>query len=362
MSEIQNMKSTKTSLLACYGLIGLIVLMGIAYVSKMSSAVSAISDMNTQNISIIAIALWSSVIIGFAYFFAKIHGLGFRIFTIYNKESRPQMSWRMLIQLVTFIASAAIFWCIEYLFLNSPSLDDLSFFIFNSAWIIVGFILLTVLKYFIVMSVTTKILLPIDFVTSIKSSILNVIVLLVMSAPLIYIYSIMGGTQSKANSQMQKNTNEYSKNLEAGKKQVTSKEQLSPKEIDNFIGKLAIEFLDANINQKMLLEIIESSELERIKTYFHVCTEIIKEDKFIVGQGCKARECSDFNGIFILNTINNKLVLITYIAEKNGVVVFKRNDDESLKIVNGNKLVVNDLPNSAKLWLKERNVAFSLRR
>jgi hypothetical protein len=246
MSEIQNMKSTKTSIVACYGLIGLIVLMVIAYVSKMSSAVSTISDMNTQNISIIAIALWSSVIIGISFFYAQVHGLGFRIFTIYNKESRPQMSWRMLIQLVTFITSAAILWSIEYLFMKSPSLDDLSFFLSNSAWISVGFILLTVLTFFIAMSVTTKILLPIDFVTSIKSSILNVIVLLVIFSPVIYIYSIMGGAQSKANSQMQKNMNGYSKNLEAGKKQVTSGEQLSPKEIDECINKKITAFKKEN--------------------------------------------------------------------------------------------------------------------
>jgi len=149
--------------------------------------------------------------------------------------------------------------------------------------------------------------------------------------------------------QSHKNSNEYNKNYENSN-------------FNNFIGKGAIEFLDAKINQKILLEIIESSQLERIKTYFHVGTEIIKEGKFIVGQGCKARECPDFNGIFVLNTINNKLVLITYIEEKNGVEIFKRNDDDSLQIVNGNKLVVNDLPNSAKLWLKERNVTFSLHR
>ena len=136
----------------------------------------------------------------------------------------------------------------------------------------------------------------------------------------------------------------------------------SASKYDEFIGKYPSDFLDAKTNQMILLEIIERSKLERIKTYFHVGTEIIKEGKFIVGKGCKARECPDFNGIFVLNTINNRLVLITYIEEKNGVEVFKRNDDDSIQIVNGNKLVVNDLPNSAKLWLKERNVTSSLHR
>ena len=102
MSEVQNMKSTKTSILACWVLIGIIVLMVIAYVNKMSSAVSAITDFSMENISLWAIILNTSIIIGISYFYSQIHGLGFRIFTIYNKESRPQMSWRMLIQLVTF--------------------------------------------------------------------------------------------------------------------------------------------------------------------------------------------------------------------------------------------------------------------
>ena len=101
-----------------------------------------------------------------------------------------------------------------------------------------------------------------------------------------------------------------------------------------------------------------NDELNKIKSYFDVATPIIKEGKFIVGQGCKARECPDFNGIFIINTENNNFVLISY-EDKKGIVIFNSDDDESLKIVNGGGLVIYDFPNSAKKWLNERNIPFS---
>jgi len=343
MSEVQNMNSTKKSILACWVLIGIIILMVIAYVNRMSSAVSAITDFDMGNISLwTTITIITSIIIS-SLIFALIHGLGFRIFTIYNKESRPQMSWRMLIQLATFLICAAILWCIEYIFFKTLSIEDLlNSMIFNFSWVMVINILLLVLIDFITMSVVTKILLPIDLITSIKSSILNAIVLLILLSPTIYLYSKLGGIQSEANTK----TNNYNKYLEKSANQ-------SNKKISNLTGKNAFEFFSDQKAMELFSQAVGEKNVKDLKNYFIVSSPSTKEGDWIIAEGCMPKACDTDNGIIMVDNDSTKMIVGIYDKDENRTLLLNSMGLQ-LKQIDGFYTLGTQTPQKLKDWLRQR--------
>ena len=140
----------------------------------------------------------------------------------------------------------------------------------------------------------------------------------------------------------------------------SSSSSISNSSYSKYVGKYSSEFLSDIKNQDMLRSKVTNNkdELNKIKSYFDVATPIKNEGKFIVGEGCKARECPDFNGIFVLNTENNFFALFYYEAKQrpNAQVTYFCGGCKLLEF-NGKTNILNyELPNSAKLWLKERDI------
>jgi hypothetical protein len=171
-------------------------------------------------------------------------------------------------------------------------------------------------------------------------------VLLVILAPLIYIYSIMGGAQSKANLQIQK------------------KSELNNSDISNpsmeskyakYIGVYPGDFLSDRNNWSLISPTMDGLQLKSINSeYFGVVTPIMKEGKFIIGEGCKSHDCTSKNAIFYLNTENNFFVLFTNDTTSPLMTVYCDKCSGLKKSQNGYSFDY-PIPNEVKKWLRERN-------
>lgn len=128
--------------------------------------------------------------------FATIHRTGFRWFTAFNKTTRPDLSWLIIIGTLTeifvlVIADLSINWYYDGQFsellqngLTSNNISKFSSFL-NLGLVIAVFLILLVLLYFLVLSITTRMLVPVSLRVALQSSVLNLVVILLCASPFI---------------------------------------------------------------------------------------------------------------------------------------------------------------------------------
>ena len=119
-------------------------------------------------------------------FFSKLHKIGFRWFTKYTKITRPDLSWLIVIEIITLFISIVPLFILGQIYIEEfsnaylnaiaiPSKENASKLMGYYTFTIPIFLSILILEYYIILSLISKLILPISMGSAFKSSILNLL-------------------------------------------------------------------------------------------------------------------------------------------------------------------------------------------
>jgi hypothetical protein len=138
-------------------------------------------------------------------FLSRLHKIGFRWFTKYTKVTRPNFSWLIVIEIITLFISVVPLFILGQIYIeefshalqngianpsNENSNNILGFL--NIPLLIAILLIFIIIVYYIVLSIVSKLILPITTGDAFKSSILNLIIYMLLGAPLIAYFGWTG--------------------------------------------------------------------------------------------------------------------------------------------------------------------------
>jgi len=131
-------------------------------------------------------------------FLSKLHKIGFRWFTKYTKVTRPDSSWLFIIEIITLVISLVPLIILSQIYneaflhtlqngIANPSKENLSNFLgfLNTPLLIAISLIIIIFIYYIFLSVISRLILPISIGDAFKSSILNLLICILIYAPMI---------------------------------------------------------------------------------------------------------------------------------------------------------------------------------
>ncbi len=144
-------------------------------------------------------ALLTLTIIGV---WAWIHRVGFRWFTPYNKITRPDLSWLIIVEALTEIfilmPVGVLAWYytqeVSNVIQEGISAENIPkiFRLPNFALFIAVFLVVWVAMYYVLLSIITRLIIPVSIGVALRSSILNLLLVLLSFSPLIAYYGWSG--------------------------------------------------------------------------------------------------------------------------------------------------------------------------
>lgn len=166
-----------------------------------------------------------TLVIGNILFNSKLHTIGFRWFTKYTKITRPDFSWLCINEIITVFISLVPFFILGQIYIEelsqilqngitNPSKENginiIRFLNFPLLFSISGIIFIIV--YYIILSIISKLILPISIGNAFKSSILNLLFYTILLGPIIAYYGwagikIQNGVEDKINNNEKNNPN-----------------------------------------------------------------------------------------------------------------------------------------------------------
>jgi hypothetical protein len=153
-------------------------------------------------------------------FLSRLHKIGFRWFTKYTKVTRPDFSWLIIIEIITLFISVVPLFILGQIYIeefsqmlqngiSNPSKENginITRFL-NFQLLISISIVIFIIVYYIVLSIISKLILPISIGNAFKSSILNLLFFTILLGPFIAYYG-WGGIKIQNSIEDKINNNE----------------------------------------------------------------------------------------------------------------------------------------------------------
>ncbi len=189
--EVSIKPGNRQSLLICFGLFvlsSIVIFVSAKKILTPIQSLTSVSDSTSHGTIIFLIVVSVLYTLGLA----RLHRVGFRWFTKFNKTTRPDLSWLVIVECLSLffveISISIILSLWENGFeqgIDSNTAVDL---VMNLNVGILLVLIWTLFSYYVSSSVITKYVISISYSDAFKSSLLNLILFLVLSSPFIAYY------------------------------------------------------------------------------------------------------------------------------------------------------------------------------